>query len=290
VHAGLRIRRAYASGVSALRDRYRAVALMGVVNVTPDSFSDGGRFLDRDAAIAEGLRHAADGAAIVDVGGESTRPRSLGVSAAEEAGRVLPVIAGIRAASDVAISIDTSKAEVARAALAAGASFVNDVTALQGDPDLAGVVADAAADLCLMHMLGSPLTMQDDPRYDDVVEEVGAFLAARVEVAVAAGVARERICVDPGIGFGKTAAHNVALLQAIPTLEARAGAPVLIGLSRKSFLGRLLGDLDRDRAAATLAADLFAARSGAFMLRVHDVAPHRDALAIEAALEAPVHA
>jgi dihydropteroate synthase len=276
--------------VLALRDRYPAVALMGVVNVTPDSFSDGGRFLDRDAAIAEGLRHAADGAAVVDVGGESTRPRSLGVPAAEEAARVLPVIAGIRAASDVPISIDTSKAEVARAALAAGASFVNDVTALQGDPALGAVVAGSGADLCLMHMLGTPFTMQEDPRYDDVVEEVGAFLAGRVEVALAAGVARERICVDPGIGFGKTAAHNVALLQAMPTLEARAGAPVLIGLSRKSFLGRLLGDLERDRSAATLAADLFAARHGAFMLRVHDVAPHRDALAIEAALQAPVHA
>jgi dihydropteroate synthase len=274
----------------ALRDRYPAVALMGVVNVTPDSFSDGGRFLAPGAAIAEGLRHAGDGAAIVDVGGESTRPRSLGVTPAEEAGRVLPVIAGIRAASEVPISIDTSKAEVARAALAAGASFVNDVTALQADPDLAGVVAEAGADLCLMHMLGTPRTMQDDPRYDDVVDEVAAFLAARIDVAVAAGVGRERICVDPGIGFGKTAAHNVALLQAIPTLEARTGAPVLIGLSRKSFLGRLLGDLERDRAAATLAADLFAARNGAFMLRVHDVAPHRDALAIESALAEAVHA
>ncbi len=276
--------------MSALRDRYPAASLMGVVNVTPDSFSDGGRFLAPDAAIAEGLRHAAEGAAIVDVGGESTRPRSLGVPAAEEAARVLPVVAGIRAASDVPISIDTSKAEVARAALAAGASFVNDVTALQADPALATVVADAGADLCLMHMLGEPFTMQDDPRYDDVVEEVAAFLAARVELAVAAGVARERVCVDPGIGFGKTAAHNVALLQAIPTLEARTGAPVLIGLSRKSFLGRLLGDLERDRAAATLAADLFAARNGAFMLRVHDVGPHRDALAVEAALREAVRA
>jgi dihydropteroate synthase len=167
---------------------------------------------------------------------------------------------------------------------------VNDVSALQGDPALGAVVAESGADLCLMHMLGTPFTMQDDPRYDDVVEEVAAFLAARIEVAVAAGVARERICVDPGIGFGKTAAHNVALLQAIPILEARTGAPILIGLSRKSFLGRLLGDLGRDRAAASLAADLFAARNGAFMLRVHDVGPHRDALAIETALEAAVHA
>ena len=286
----MRVHRAYAFPMSALRDRYPAVGLMGVVNVTPDSFSDGGHFLEPDAAIAEGLRHASDGAAIVDVGGESTRPRSLGVSAVEEAARVLPVIAGIRAASDVPISIDTSKAEVARAALAAGASFVNDVSALQGDPALGAVVAESGADLCLMHMLGTPFTMQDDPRYDDVVEEVAAFLAARIEVAVAAGVARGRICVDPGIGFGKTAAHNVALLQAIPILEARTGAPILIGLSRKSFLGRLLGDLGRDRAAASLAADLFAARNGAFMLRVHDVGPHRDALAIETALEAAVHA
>jgi dihydropteroate synthase len=270
--------------VSSLRDRYPAPALMGVVNVTPDSFSDGGRFAERDAAIAEALRHAAEGAAIVDIGGESTRPGSGGVTVDEELGRVLPVIRGVRAASDVPISIDTSKAIVAAAAVAAGASMVNDISGLR-DPDLAVVVAARGADLCLMHILGTPRTMQDDPRYDDVVAEVSSWLAERVERAVAAGVPRERIAVDPGIGFGKNLDHNLALLANIATIERVCGAPVLIGLSRKSFLGRILGDLERDRTFATVAADLAAAARGAWMLRVHDVGVHRDALRVVQAIE-----
>lgn len=258
---------------------------MGVVNVTPDSFSDGGRFLAVDAAIAEGLRHLTDGAAIVDVGGESTRPGSDGVDGETELDRVLPVVRGIAAARpDAAISIDTSRATTAARALAAGATMVNDVTAL-ADREMAGVVAAAGADLCLMHMLGTPRTMQDDPRYDDVVAEVTAFLADRVDRAVALGVARERICVDPGIGFGKTVDHNVELLRSAQTIEAGTGCPVLIGISRKSFLGRLLGDLARDRLVATVAAGLAAARAGAWMLRVHDVGAQRDALTVYGAID-----
>jgi len=266
-----------------LRDRYVAPALMGVVNVTPDSFSDGGRFLDPAAAIEEGLRHAAEGAAIVDVGGESTRPGSEGISLELELERVLPVIEGIRAGAQVALSIDTSKAAVAEPAIRAGASMVNDVTAL-GDPAMADLVASLGVDVCLMHMLGTPRTMQEDPRYDDVVQEVADWLCDRVERACDAGVARERICVDPGIGFGKNMAHNLSLIAHLDVIGARCGTPVLIGLSRKSFLGRIMGDMDRDRTIATVAANVEAVRRGAFMLRVHDVGVHRDALAAVAAI------
>ena len=269
----------------SLRDRYPAPALMGVVNVTPDSFSDGGRFLVADAAIVEGLRHVSEGAAIVDVGGESTRPRSQPITIDEERQRVVPVIAGIIASRlDVAISIDTSKASIAGAALQAGASMVNDVTAL-ADPAMASVVAAAGADLCLMHMLGTPRTMQDDPRYDDVVAEVSDYLAERVERAVAAGVDRTRICVDPGIGFGKTVEHNLTLLANIAAIERSCGVPVLVGCSRKSFLGRVIGDPDRDRTVPTIAAGLAAVTAGAWMLRVHDVALHRDALRTYTAIQ-----
>ena len=266
-----------------LRDRYAAPALMGVVNVTPDSFSDGGRFLDPAAAIVEGLRHAAEGAAVVDVGGESTRPGSDGIPLELELERVLPVIEGIRAGSSVAVSIDTSKVGVAEAAIRAGASMVNDVTAL-GDPAMAGLVASAGVDLCLMHMLGTPRTMQQNPHYDDVVHEVADWLCERVERACDAGVARDRICVDPGIGFGKNVGHNLSLIAHVDVIAARCGTPVLIGLSRKSFLGRIMGDMDRDRTVPTVAASLEAARRGAFMLRVHDVGVHRDALAAVAAI------
>ena len=252
---------------------------MAVVNVTPDSFSDGGRHEDAGVATDAALRFVTDGAAIVDVGGESTRPGSDGVGMPDELARVLPVIAGVRRVSAVPISIDTSKAPVADAAIAAGATFVNDVTAL-GDPALAAVVAEHGVDLCLMHMQGTPRTMQIDPRYEDVVSEVGDFLAERVERAVSAGVSRHRICVDPGIGFGKTVAHNVALIAGSRDLERRTGCPVLVGLSRKSFLGRIIGDLDRDRTVATVVANLEAVRAGAWMLRVHDVLPHVDAVAI----------
>ena len=269
----------------SLHDRYPAPSLMGVVNVTPDSFSDAGRFLDPAPAIEEGLRHAADGAAIVDVGGESTRPGSDGISVELELERVLPVIEGIRALSGIAISIDTSKAIVAAAAIGAGASMVNDVTAL-GDPGMATLVAELGVDLCVMHMLGTPRTMQTDPRYVDVVEEVADWLCDRVQRACDAGVARKRICVDPGIGFGKNVGHNLSLIAHLDVIAARCGTPVLIGLSRKSFLGRIMGDMERDRTVPTIAANVEAARRGAFMLRVHDVGVHRDAFAAIAAIEA----
>jgi dihydropteroate synthase len=268
---------------ASLRDRYPAPALMGVVNVTPDSFSDGGRFLDPALAIEQGLKQAAEGAAIVDIGGESTRPGSDGISVDLELERVLPVIEGIRAVSDVAISIDTSKAVVAEAALRAGASMVNDVTALS-DPAMAALVAESEADLCVMHMLGTPRTMQVDPHYDDVVREVADWLCDRVERACDGGVARDRICVDPGIGFGKNMGHNLSLIAHVDVIGSRCGAPVLIGLSRKSFLGRIMGDMERDRTISTIAANVEAARRGAFMLRVHDVGVHRDAFAAVAAI------
>jgi dihydropteroate synthase len=224
----------------------------------------------------------AEGAALVDVGGESTRPGSDGVSLDEELRRVVPVLEGL--AGDVPVSIDTAKADVARRALELGAEVVNDVTALRGDRAMAEVVAGAGADLCLMHMLGEPRSMQDDPRYDDVVAEVEEFLAERAEAAVAAGIARERIALDPGIGFGKTLAHNLALLRALPRL-ARLG-PLLLGVSRKRFLGALSGrDIAEDRVAASVAAALYCYRGGAHLLRVHDVRATADALAVERALE-----
>jgi dihydropteroate synthase len=269
--------------VAPLSERYARGALLGVVNVTPDSFSDGGRFVDPGVALAHGRALAAEGAAFVDVGGESTRPGAEPVSAAVELARVLPVIEGL-VADGVAVSIDTSKAEVARAALAAGAVLVNDVTALRGDPAMAGVVAEAGADVCLMHMLGEPRTMQDDPRYDDVVGEVEAFLATRAEAAVAAGIPRERIALDPGIGFGKTLEHNLALLRALPRLTALG--PLMLGVSRKRFLGTLTGrEVAADRVAASTAAALWCYRGGAHLLRVHDVRATADALAVERALE-----
>jgi dihydropteroate synthase len=257
---------------------------MGVVNVTPDSFSDGGRFLEEEPAIAQAVRLADEGAAVVDIGGESTRPGSDEIPVADELARVLPVIRGLRAARpDVAISIDTSKAEVAAAALDAGATIVNDVTAL-GDPAMAPLVAERGCDLILMHMLGNPRTMQLDPRYDDVVAEVGGYLAARVEQAVAAGVARGRIAIDPGIGFGKTLDHNLELIRATAELEGAIGCPVLVGASRKSMLGRLLGDMQRDRLVPTVVLGVEAVALGAWMLRVHDVGEQRAALAVHAAL------
>jgi dihydropteroate synthase len=266
-----------------LRERYERGALVGVLNATPDSFSDGGRYLGVESALAHGRRLAADGAAIVDVGGESTRPGSNPVSAEVELERVLPVVERL-VADGIAVSIDTSKAVVAQAALAAGAVLVNDVTALHGDRAMAGVVAAAGADLCLMHMLGEPRSMQDDPRYDDVVAEVEAFLAERADAAVAAGIARERIALDPGIGFGKTLAHNLELLRALPRLS-RLG-PLLLGVSRKSFLSALSGrDVAEDRVAASVAAALYCYRGGAHLLRVHDVRATAAALAVERALE-----
>ena len=257
--------------------------VMGIVNVTPDSFSDGGRYLDVEAAIAHGLELEAQGAAILDIGGESTRPGAEPVSAEVERRRVLPVIEGLVAAgANAKLSIDTMKAPVAHAAIESGATMVNDVTALRGDPEMAGVVADAGADCCLMHMLGEPRTMQDDPRYDDVVGEIKAFLTRQMELAVDAGVARDRILLDPGIGFGKTLLHNLELLARLDELVA-IGRQVLIGTSRKGFLGRLTGRPVDRRVAATLATNVLAYERGARVFRVHDVAAAVDALTVAAA-------
>jgi dihydropteroate synthase len=264
-----------------------AFSLMGVVNVTPDSFSDGGLYLDPAAAIEHGLMLEAEGAAILDVGGESTRPGADAVPTAEELRRVLPVIEGLASGGASAqLSVDTSKATVAAAALAAGATLVNDVTALRGDAEMAGVIAGSGADCCLMHMLGDPRTMQLDPRYDDVVAEVKAFLEERIAFAVAAGIEEQRILLDPGIGFGKTVEHNLELLRRVDELVA-LGRPVVIGTSRKGFLGRLTGrDVD-GRLAATIASCVVAYERGARVFRVHDVAPVRDALTVAAATVAP---
>ena len=258
-------------------------SVMGVVNVTPDSFSDGGAFLHPQAAIAEARGMLDEGAAIVDVGGESTRPGSEGVSVEEELDRVEPVLAAL---FDVPVSIDTSKAEVARRALEAGAVLVNDVTALRGEPALAGVVADSDACLCLMHMLGEPRTMQEGPRYDDVVSEVKAFLEERLEFATEAGIDEERICLDPGIGFGKTVEHNLELLARLDEIVA-LGRPVLVGASRKRFLGRLLGDEEAltGPVSAGVALAALAYERGATIFRVHDVREHVEALAVARALE-----
>ncbi len=242
---------------------------MGIVNVTPDSFSDGGRFLAHDAAIAHGLAMSEAGADLVDVGGESTRPGAGEAPAEVEMDRVVPVVRAL-AERQVLVSVDTSKAEVAAAAIEAGAVVVNDVTAL-GDPDMPGLVAETGAGLILMHMLGSPRTMQSDPRYDDVVAEVRAFLEARAEAARAAGIAREAICIDPGIGFGKNLDHNLALMANIPALTA-TGYPVAIGASRKSWMVQLLGDMDpEERDPVTGVAHALAIAGGASLIRVHDV-------------------
>ena len=256
---------------------------MGVINVTPDSFSDGGDYLAPDAAVAHALALAADGAALLDVGGASTRPGAQPVALADELRRVVPVIQAVAAATDVPISIDTMKADVAEAALAAGAQFVNDVTALRGDPRMTEVVAAAGVPVCLMHMLGEPRTMQDDPRYDDVVAEVCEFLTGRAEWAESHGVRADQICLDPGIGFGKTVAHNLALLRRLDEIVA-LGYPVVVGVSRKRFLGTLTGAGERDRDAASLAASLAAVRRGAWMVRVHEVRAMRQGLAVEAAI------
>ena len=246
--------------------------------MTPDSFSDGGVNFDPDDAAAAARRMREEGAAIVDVGGESTRPGSEGISLDEELRRVLPVLE--RLEGDVPVSIDTSKAEVARRAVELGAELVNDVTALRADPELAGVVADSGAYLCLMHMLGEPRTMQLDPVYEDVVSDIVAFLEERLRVAVAAGVPEERICLDPGIGFGKTVEHNFELIRRLDELLA-LGRPILIGFSRKSSLGKLLGDpqATTGSVAASVGAAVAAYERGATILRVHDVREHVEALA-----------
>jgi dihydropteroate synthase len=250
---------------------------MGVVNVTPDSFSDGGVNFRPEDAIMTARRMVEEGAAIVDVGGESTRPGSEPVSADEELGRLLPVLEAI--ADELPVSIDTAKAEVARRAIELGAELVNDVTALRGDPLMVEAVAESGVYVCLMHMLGEPRTMQQDPRYDDVVDDVKAFLEERLRVAVDGGIAEDRICLDPGIGFGKTVEHNFELIRRLDELAA-VGRPLVVGLSRKSSLGKILGDPDARTGplSASLAAAVAAYERGATILRVHDVREHVEAL------------
>lgn len=271
---------------------------MGVLNVTPDSFSDGGEFLSPEAAVAHGLELIEEGADIIDVGGESTRPGAEPVAVEEEIERTRPVIAGLaRAAAQ--LSIDTSKLAVAEVALREGATLVNDVTAFRAEPEIAGLVASGRVECCLMHMLGEPRTMQREPTYEDVVSEVKAFLEERLSFAIGEGVAEERILLDPGIGFGKTAAHNLELLRRLPELAA-IGRPLVIGTSRKTFLGRIGavarggGELDEvdplppsARLPGTIATNVLALERGATVFRVHDVAAVRDALAVAAATLGP---
>jgi dihydropteroate synthase len=271
------------SEVQAIEARFPRPSVMGVVNVTPDSFSDGGVHLDPDVAAAAARRMLDDGAAIVDVGGESTRPGSEGVGVDEELRRIVPVLE--RLGGEVPVSIDTAKAEVARRALELGAELVNDVTAFRADPALAEVAAEHGAYVCLMHMQGEPRTMQRDPRYDDVVAEVAAFLEERLAFAVAHGVREDRICLDPGIGFGKTLEHNLELVRRLDVLVA-LGRPVLIGFSRKSSLGKLAGDPSAKTGplSASVAAAVTAYERGATILRAHDVREHVEALAFARAL------
>jgi dihydropteroate synthase len=253
--------------------------IMGILNVTPDSFSDGGEWFAFEEAVARGRELISEGADILDVGGESTRPGAGPVELEEELQRVVPVVATLRDAG-AQLSVDTMKLTVAEAAIEAGATYVNDVTAFRHEPALAGFVADRGCDCCLMHMLGEPRTMQENPVYDDVVDDVRAFLEERAQFAVAAGVREDRIMVDPGIGFGKTLQHNLELLRRLDEIVA-LGFPVVVGTSRKSFLGRLTGREDpHDRVAATLATTVLALERGASVFRVHDVAPTRDALAV----------
>ncbi len=257
------------------------VKVMGIVNVTPDSFSDGGRFLDPEAAIAHGRELIASGADVLDIGGESTRPGATAVGAEEELARVIPVIEGL--AGLAPLSIDTTKPEVAATAIEAGATMVNDVTAL-GDPEMAPLCAERGVEVVLMHMLGTPRTMQRDPRYGDVVAEILEFLARRVALAESAGIGRERIWIDPGIGFGKTVSHNLELLAATDRFAA-TGLPVLIGPSRKTFIGTLDGGApESDRVGGTVAACLAALDGGAGMVRVHDVAPVSQAIKVAEAI------
>jgi dihydropteroate synthase len=272
-----------------LRDRVlhpgRAALVMGIINVTPDSFSDGGRFAATEAAVARGLELVRQGADLLDVGGESTRPGAEPVDLDEELRRVVPVVRELAARSSVPLSVDTYKAETARHALAAGAHVINDVTALLGDPDMAAVVRDSGAGVILMHMQGTPQTMQANPVYDDVTAEVGRFLEARLQAAEDIGIAGSRVVLDPGVGFGKTAEHNLELLARLAELR-RLGRPVCLGVSRKGFLGKLLGRPVTERLAGSLAAVCYAvARGAAQVVRVHDVAETRDAVRLIQALQ-----
>lgn len=253
--------------------------VMGILNVTPDSFSDGGQHLDPQAAIRSAVQMQADGADIIDIGGESTRPYSDPVHVDDELARVIPVIEGLRGNITIPISIDTSKAAVADAAIRAGAEIINDVTGMEGDPVMPTVAIRHGVGVCVMHMRGTPQTMQNDPQYENVVEEIFVYLVERRDRCVAAGVQPERICLDPGIGFGKTHEQNLELLRATRRFT-ELDAPILIGHSRKGFIGKLLGDKSADRCAATLGVSLAAAAAGAHVLRVHDVKETVDALTL----------
>ena len=257
---------------------------MGVINVTPDSFSDGGRFVNSEAAVAHALRMVEEGAGVIDVGGESTRPGAQGVSADEEIRRVLPVIEALAARTKVPLSIDTSKPAVMTAAVRAGASMINDVRALR-EPGAIEAAARTGAAICLMHMQGEPRTMQADPRYGDVVAEVRDFLRERTAACLTSGIAKDRLMVDPGIGFGKRLEHNLALLAGLPALTS-LGWPVLVGVSRKSMFGTLLGRAVDERVAGGVAVATAAVLAGASMLRTHDVAATVDAVKVAVALRA----
>jgi dihydropteroate synthase len=257
--------------------------IMGILNITPDSFSDGGRFDEIEAAVAHARQMAAEGAAIIDVGGESTRPGSELVTLDEELRRVLPVIERLHEEVPLPVSVDTMKAEVARRALTGGAVLVNDVTALRHDPEMVEVVAQTGCAVCLMHMLGEPRTMQEDPHYSDVVAEVASFLEERLTWATGRGVREEQILLDPGIGFGKTVEHNLLLIKHLDKLTA-LGRPIVLGSSRKRFLGAILGAEPGERAAGTAAATTIGALAGAAIFRVHDVRPNLEALRVAAAV------
>jgi dihydropteroate synthase len=257
--------------------------IMGVVNVTPDSFSDGGRSFATDDALAQALTLVHEGAAIVDIGGESTRPGSEPVPAAEELERVVPVIEALAGRVGVPISVDTTKAEVARGALAAGASLINDVSALRSDAGMIEVVAEAGCPVCLMHRKGQPKTMQDEPRYDDVVDEVLRFLEERMAFALANGLREDQLMVDPGIGFGKTVEHNLALLHDLHRFT-EFGRPVVLGASRKRFLGAILGAEPQGRIIGTVATTVVGLLAGAHVFRVHDVKPNFEALRVAQAV------
>ena len=251
--------------------------LMGIVNVTPDSFSDGGNYFEPEQAVEHALQLEQDGAAILDIGGESTRPGAQPVSVEEELSRVLPVIKELVEKSNLPISIDTSKASVAQVAIDHGAQIVNDVTALEGDPEMLAVAQRSGVGLCLMHMQGTPRTMQQNPEYGNVLEEVKTYLTNRTTQLAEQGIEKASICIDPGIGFGKTTEHNLELIRRVDELQA-IGCPVLVGHSRKRFLGELLGDMQADRTAATVGVSLALANRGVQLLRLHDVRPVRDAL------------
>jgi dihydropteroate synthase len=251
--------------------------VMGILNVTPDSFSDGGRYDSIENAVSHGITLANQGADIIDIGGESTRPYSDPVGVEEELSRVIPVIERLKSIVSIPISIDTSKAEVARQAIAAGAEIINDVSGLQGDPEMMSVAVRSNVGLCVMHMQGTPQTMQDNPTYDNIVEEIFQYLVDRRDVCLANGIAQDRLCLDPGIGFGKTHQHNIELIKQCRRFRD-TGCPILIGHSRKGFIGKLIGDKEADRDAGTLGITLAVAAAGMHVVRVHDVSSTRHAL------------